>query len=238
MSRVLIIKTGRTVKSLPASAGDFEDWIMRGMGLSGDDCLTVEVFQGGTLPDFGAVSGVVITGSAAMVTDLAPWSEYSAAYIQALVHTNIPVLGICYGHQLIAHALGGSVGFHPGGREIGTTRVSLTQGAASDPLFAGLPDLFPVNVSHSQSITMLPPGSVILASNGFESRHGVRFAANIWGIQFHPEFDAEVMQAYILDRANTLVEEGKDPDSLLRGVRETPDAVRVLSNFTGIINSR
>jgi len=231
---LLILKTGNTVPSVPPARGDFEHWIRDGMGLGDAACRIVDVAAGARLPAPQDVAGVVVTGSPAMVTDHLDWSEAAALFLRNAAAAKVPVLGICYGHQLLAHALGGRVGYHPQGREIGTTTVTLTAAASDDALFAGLPQTFPVNVSHRQTVTVLPPDAVVLARNAFEAFHAVRFGDRIWGVQFHPEFAADVMLAYLEDREQALVEEGLDPAALRREVRETPVAHALLRSFAAV----
>ncbi len=235
MKPLLIIKTGRTLSQVPAARGDFERWIADCMALESGDCHTCEVSAGALLPDPAAVSGVVITGSAAMVSERLPWSERSADWLRAACEV-VPVLGICYGHQLLAHAFGGAVDYHPQGREMGTTWVRQLQAADRDPLFAGMPAQFPVHVTHMQSVLRLPPGAEVLASNDFEPHHAVRFRERVWGVQFHPEFDAEVMHAYLDARAAQLEAEGFDLADMHAAVQETPESRRVLRNFAALLH--
>jgi len=231
---LLVIKTGRTLRQVPAARGDFERWIAECMALDAGVCHTSEVSAGAELPDPAKVSGVVVTGSAAMVSDRLPWSEATADWLRAACAT-VPVLGICYGHQLLAHALGGAVDYHPRGREMGTTWVRQTPSANGDPLFAGLPLQFPVHVTHQQSVLDLPAGAEVLASNDFEPHHAVRFRERVWGVQFHPEFDAEVMHAYLDARAVQLAAEGFNVAGMHEAVQETPESRRVLRNFASLL---
>ena len=234
MKPLLIIKTGRTLREVPPECGDFEHWIAAGMELPPGSWHSCEVSAGAQLPAPDQLSGVVITGSAAMVSERLSWSEYTAAWLQQAVQT-LPVLGICYGHQLLAHALGGTVDYHPRGREIGTAWVSCMPGAAQDPLFAGLPQRFAVHVTHQQSVLTLPPGAEVLASNDFEPHQAVRFSERVWGLQFHPEFDAGVMGIYLQARAAPLQAEGFDLPQLHQSVQETPESCAVLRNFARLL---
>ncbi len=235
MLPILIIKTGKAVDKARQQYGDFEDWIIEAMERPDSEFHVIDAEAGETLPEYGRISGVIITGSPAMVTDRHEWSEALATYLQGLKELAIPTLGICFGHQLLAHAFGGTVANHPGGREMGTTRVRLTSAAAMDVLLQGFEESFDVHTSHLQSVTILPAGSEILASNDFEQHHAVRFARNIWGLQFHPEFDEDVMRAYIEERDEALLREQLDPHSLLQAVRETPTAKSVLLAFSRLL---
>lgn len=233
MKPMLIIKTGCTLATIPASRGDFEHWIVDALGPV--QTTTVDVTAGETLPAHDAVSGAIVTGSAAMVTERLPWSELSADWLRQAVEVGLPVLGICYGHQLLAHALGGVVDFHPEGREIGTTDIQLCPEADDDPLFTGLPDSFPVHLTHRQSVLEPPPGAVRLALNAFDPYQALRFAPRAWGLQFHPEFAADVMLAYLAGREGDLVEEGFDVEALRLAVRDTPDATSLIRRFAGLV---
>ena len=94
-----------------------------------------------------------------MVTDRHDWSERSAGWLREAAHEGLPLLGICYGHQLIAHALGGEVGWHPEGREMGTVEIERLAPSNDDPLFGGLPGRFAAQATHLQSVLRAPEDS-------------------------------------------------------------------------------
>ncbi|MEZ5492488.1 MAG: glutamine amidotransferase [Gammaproteobacteria bacterium] len=235
MKKIVIVKTGQTVASLSAAGEDFEDWIIAGSGLTAQRFEIVPVFAGAPLPEPGACEALIVTGSPAMVTDREPWSESAAAFLQRAHEQHIPILGICYGHQLLAHGLGGRVGYHPLGREIGTVSLALTESAPGDPLFQGLPGRFPAQVSHSQTVLQLPPGAELLASNDFEPHHAFRVGATSWGVQFHPEFSERVVKVYINERRSQLLAEHLHPDALLQTVRPTPESASLLKRFADLV---
>jgi len=236
MKPVLIIKTGSTLKGVPQTRGDFEHWIQAVMGLSDPETIVCNVMAGEILPKLAEVSALVITGSAAMVTDKLPWSQFTENYLREAVIHDLPILGICYGHQLLAHALGGLVAYHPRGREIGTTSINLTSAAATDLLFNDLPFSFKVNTSHMQTVTQLPVGATVLASNDFESHHAVHFGGRVWGVQFHPEFALDIMQTYLTERAPALKAEGLDVEQLQASVSATPIAASLLQLFAALVH--
>ena len=234
MKRLLFVKTGYAIKGIPAELRDFEQWTADAAGLSVQECETVAVIDGERLPPAGNYRCVIISGSAAMVTDRHGWSEYTAQWLLQAMALQVPILGICYGHQLLAHALGGVVDYHPRGREMGTKLVHCTSTAADDELFAVLPRSFVAHTTHLQSVTRLPDGAKVLAGNDFEPHHAVRFAPRAWGVQFHPEFTATTMTHYLQLRSTALQQEGFDVERLHAEVSETPDATGLLRRFVAL----
>lgn len=231
---LLIAKTGSTFGSIRRQHGDFEDWFLECFRAQGLDAVVVDACAGVLPADPGAWAGVVVTGSPAMVTDREPWSEALAQWLRDAAAENVPLLGVCYGHQLLAHAFGGQVDYHPRGREIGTREIRLMPEASEDVLFAGLPETFKGQLTHAQSVIRLPPGAVRLAANDHEPHQAFRLGDRIWGLQFHPEFSATVMAAYIEAFAGQLQEEGRDPQRLLAEVDVTPQAQDLLTRFARV----
>ena len=228
---LLIIKTGNTIASLRNQGEDFEDWFIAGSGLPASAFTVRSLFLGEPLPELGATAGIIVTGSPAYVTDLEPWNEIAAAYLRDAHDRSIPILGVCYGHQLLAWAFGGEVGFHPSGREIGSVQVELTPAAEQDALLGMLPVKFVAQVSHQQSVLSLPDQATLLAYNDFEPHHAFRIGDTSWGIQFHPEFSAQVTAAYIEERRDDLVEEGHSPEQLLAQISASPEAASLIQHF-------
>lgn len=224
---LLIVKTGSTLDALRGEHGDFDDWIAFGLGAHAGDIEVCDPRSGETLPEPATLRAIVITGSHEMVSHRAAWSERTAEWLARCVQAEVPVLGICFGHQLLAHAMGGTVDFHPSGLEIGTVPLHLAPAAQDDPLFAGLPSQFPVQVIHRQSALQLPPGAVPLAANAHEPHHAFRIGRCAWGVQFHPEFDAAAMRGYVQAQASHL----DDPDAVAAQVRPTPEAGSLLGRF-------
>jgi len=228
---VLILKTGETLSTLRAQGEDFEDWIRAGLGLPSLRAPVVNVYRGDALPDPAVLAGVVITGSPAMLTDAAPWNETASVWLRAALACGVPLLGICYGHQLLAQACGGYVDYHPAGREIGTVPVRLTAAARDDELLADLPAHFSAHVTHSQAVLRLPPSAVLLGASAHDAHQAFRVGDRAWGVQFHPEFTAAVMRTYVQERRAVLRQEGFDVEALLRDIGETPAARSVLRRF-------
>jgi len=233
--RFLIIETGQPVASMRRHGG-FPHWIRVAAGLRADEAIVTNVEGGGVLPSHAGfadagLAGVIVTGSGAMVTHRHDWSERSASWLREAAQAGVPLFGICYGHQLIAHALGGEVGDNPAGREMGTIAVSLQPQAVDDPLFAGLPQTFPAQATHLQSVLRMPQGATALASSAQDGCHAFRWGERVWGVQFHPEFSAGHMRGYVHARRDALAREGQCPQRLSHQVSAAPHARRVLRRF-------
>ena len=233
--KILVIKTGNTLPSLLDENEDFENWFIRGTGLDAKRFVCCAVDKGESLPAIDDVVAAIVTGSPAYVTDLAPWNESSAVYLRLLHQQQKPILCVCYGHQLLAWAFGGVVGFHPNGREIGTIDIELTLEAASDVLFAKMPKQFSAQASHQQSVLSLPDGAVLLAKNRFDAHHAFRLGSSTWGVQFHPEFSAHVMSTYICERRDDIAREGFNVEELLARVDSTPVSASLLQQFSALL---
>jgi GMP synthase (glutamine-hydrolysing) len=236
MDSLLIVKTGTTLASLTGECGDFEDWISAGMGLERNRVAVIAAFEGEALPDPKRFAGVVVTGSSAMVSHRETWSESTAEWLRDAVQCTIPVLGICYGHQLLAHALGGRVGPNPRGRQIGTVRVRLAEKAKDDALLAGFGGSLRAQTTHAEAVLELPAAAAHLGSSQRDPNTAFRFGTAAWGVQFHPEFDAHVMKRYIEERRELLVAEDIDVDARLDAVEECPEATAVLRRFCELLS--
>ncbi|MBL7008686.1 MAG: glutamine amidotransferase [Planctomycetes bacterium] len=227
----LIVRCGTTKEAICRRHGDFADWIRAVAGWGEAGAPECAPYLGEAMPEAGAFAGAVLTGSPAMVTDREPWMLELEDWLRGAIAGGLPMLGICFGHQLLASALGGVVGDHPAGMELGTVEVRLTPAAAADPLFGGLPAHFPVQATHLQTVLEAPPGAVVLARNDHEACHAVRFADRVWGVQFHPEIDAAVMEGYSECYRADAVAGRKRIAMLGEPTRESPDAAGLLKRF-------
>ena len=230
---LLIVQTGNTLPAVRARHGDFPEWFRRGLGLRRDE-VDVVAAEHDALPPAGAYAGVIVTGSPAMVSERRAWSERTAQWLIETIDSGSAVLGVCYGHQLLAHALGGRVDYHANGREIGTVAIERLPGAADDALMHAVPALFRAHVSHRQSVLDLPDGAVVLASSAHDPYHAVRYAPRVWGLQFHPEFSVEIMRGYLRAPARVANGDCPLPCCRQRGHAPAPAARRLLRRFRAL----
>jgi GMP synthase (glutamine-hydrolysing) len=232
---MLIVKTGAAVPEARADGTDFEHWFAGGLGPNAFDYRTVRVDRGETLPSPDAADAVLITGSPAMVSAREAWSERTARWLADAFAAGLPMLGVCYGHQLIAHALGGRVGPNPDGRHMGRVTARIVD--PEDPLLGELAPRADVHVSHLETVLTPPPGARRIASAPHDAHHGLRFGRACWGVQFHPEFDATIMRAYIDARVDVLRDAGKDAAALRAALGPGTAGRRMLARFSALARS-
>ncbi len=235
MKRLYIIKAGTTFPATAKQFGDFDRWTAATLGITDVEIDIVDAENGADLPSVQECAGAVITGSHSMVTDNLPWSVRLEEWILSLLHTDTPLFGICYGHQLLAKAAGGQVGFHPRGEEIGTVKVALLPDCVDDPVFQSLPQSFLAHVTHEQTVLRLPTGAVRLAANEYEPNHAFRLGGWAWGVQFHPEYSTDILRSYIREQKEELEVAGRNVTELLNTVSETPYAAQTLRNFGKVV---
>jgi len=171
--------------------------------------------EGANLPGsqgLAAYDAVFVTGSALNVYDAEPAVTRQLDLMRAVFDSGVPVFGSCWGLQLATVAAGGEVRPNPRGREIGFARnIAPTAAGREHPLMAGRPAAFAAPASHIDTVTALPEGAVVLASNAMsevqaaEIRHG---NGVFWGVQYHPEYTLAELASLIERRAKPLAAEG------------------------------
>lgn len=227
---IVVVITGEPVPSVLERRGDWARIVREALGdawAGPVESLDVRALDA-PLPDPRSASAFVVSGSAANVPNREPWMLRTEGYLREIVAAGTPTLGICFGHQLLGQALGGEVRRNPRGREMGTVTIRKT---ASDPLFDPLPDAFHANATHVDTVSVLPKGAVKLAESDGDEHHAVRFADGVYGVQFHPEIDADVMREYVEHRSGLLRDEGFDVPRLMARIGEGEHGREVLRAF-------
>ena len=232
---LLIIQTGDPLP-LAQPYGRFSDWFIDGLGVLEQQTQVVDVHHHQALPQLTdqTYTGVVITGSAAMVTEQADWMLSTQRWLEQAMAQQIPVLGVCFGHQLLADMLGGQVAYNPKGRHMGLARVQQLDSGVEDALFVACEPQFDVLVSHQQVVTQAPQSATILGQTDMDPHHAFRWGDRVWGLQFHPEWSPHVMSAYIDERAVALTREGMDPEQMKQQLKSCDQARGLLCQFAGL----
>ncbi len=240
MPAIVLLKCGCTQAAVRLALGDYDRWFLRALAPTGVGVRVIEAHAGAPLPArAGGADAVIATGSPRSVTERAPWMTRAGEWLREQAERGVPVLGVCFGHQLLAEVYGGAVARNPLGREIGTIRCTLTPAGRADPLFHGVPPAFEAQATHEDDVRALPPGAELLATNGWSPVQAFRIGWNVRAVQFHPEMDAAAMAAVIRTRAAESKAGARpqehDPHDPLRapyaGIRGSPWGERILANF-------
>ncbi|GHA32491.1 glutamine amidotransferase [Devosia pacifica] len=196
--KLTIIETGAVPGPLQSQYGSYPEMFRRmfanaAPGEFSFDTVTVE--DGIALPDPETLEGVAITGSPAGVHDDLRWIEPLRAFIQKAHAAGVPMVGICFGHQIMADALGGQVARAPGGWGIGRhdyTRTSTS--SVLDPL----PKLVQVACSHQDQVVEAPPEAQTILASPFTPHAGLVYNnGRAMSLQPHPEFSDDYALALV-----------------------------------------
>ncbi|MFA9515754.1 type 1 glutamine amidotransferase [Halopenitus sp. H-Gu1] len=188
----------------------------------------------GELPDHHEFDAIVITGSRSSVYWDEAWIPPLVEYVSEAVERGVPALGVCYGHQVLAEALGGRVAGMDD-FELGYSRIT----HRGDEIFDGVDETFTAFASHGDTVVELPPGAELLAENEYgvhAFRHG-----HSWGLQFHPEYDVETA-ADVADGKRDRLGDARVDDVLSTISPEAHEAAcavkQVFENFTTYVRDR
>lgn len=235
MTDFLILKVGDAFPDVVRDYGDFEALFQQALANAGYTASVIDPRTDSSLPDIATINGLFITGSHSMVSEQEPWSEALQPWLRKARAANVPMLGVCYGHQLMAAAFGGRIDFHPDGRESGTLEVRLTEAGRVDALLGALPERFMAHLTHAQSVLEAPADAQVLAFNSHDANQALRYGPRQWSVQFHPEFTPQVMRAYLERQREVLSDLGRDPQRLIDQVTTTPEASGLLTVFSDMV---
>ena len=155
----------------------------------------VELDQGAALPALDGYDALWVMGGPMDVWQEAehPWLRAEKALIKDAVQTrNMPFLGLCLGHQLLAEALGGHVG-KSNVPEVGVMDVSLTAAGTAATIFAKLPQRFGCLQWHSAEVITMPVGAICLAASAACAVQAMQWGAQAFSAQFHIEIEPDTV---------------------------------------------
>jgi GMP synthase (glutamine-hydrolysing) len=190
------VKVIAAVHEEDAGAGVFADVVREG----GHELVEWHPAAGPSAPPDGADAAIVFGGSMHVDQDEThPWLRGERDWLRSLLDSELPVLGVCLGAEMLAHAAGWEVSRLPR-PEIGWHAVELTPAAQDDPLLGGSPERFAAFQWHSYAAEP-PEGARVLALNP-ACAQAYRVADRAWGIQFHAEVDTATIEAWLADGAD------------------------------------
>lgn len=205
--KIGILETGEVHPDLKARHGDYPEMFAARLGAVDPDFefATVRVVAGEMPASPEQADAWLVTGSRHGVYDGLPWIAPLAAFLRECVARGVPVVGVCFGHQLLAEALGGRAVKSDRGWALGVQDYEVVSRPA---WMADLPERFAVRAFHQDQVVELPPGATVLARSAqcdyAALAYGDADRPDAISIQPHPEYDAAFMDELIVLRAGTV----------------------------------
>ena len=215
--RLAVLETGRPPEELVGRFGTYPEMYRRMLGLA-DDLASYDV-AGGTLPERPEDhDGYIVSGSPAGVYDPLPWIGQLFGFLRD-ARGKAKLIGICFGHQAMAQAFGGSVTKSDKGWGVGLHDYAVATRQPWMDEAAGVA----IPASHQDQVIVRPPESVVTVASPFTPYAGLAWGGEAISFQFHPEFEPDYARALIETRRERLV----DADAALASLDRPNDNARV-----------
>lgn len=225
MMRVAILKTGSPPGELERRFGSYPDMFEDLLAGDGHSFRAWDV-EAGIFPQPGGFDALLITGSSNGAYDPLPWIGQLKDFLRA--HEAVPMVGICFGHQIMAEAFGGKVEKSPSGWGVGLHHYDVPHRAPWMEGAAG----FAISASHQDQVAVQPPHSVVVAASAFTPFAGLAYADKpAISFQGHPEFDAAFATALIEDQRGAAFGEAQ-ADAAVASLK-APDDRRGVGRWIG-----
>lgn len=209
--RVTILETGRAPGRLSEDFPRYADMFVSLLSNADENLSfeTVALLDGAALPEASRCEAVVITGSPVGVYDSTPWMDPLRDFVRQAYASKTPMVGVCFGHQVIADAMGGDVRKSEKGWGVGRHTYDLI---ARRPWMNGAGERVSLSVSHQDQVITPPKGAMTLARSAHTEHAMLAYEdAPVMSMQGHPEFgDAFVSALYGARRGKTLTDEQAD----------------------------
>ena len=230
MIKIVILSAGPGLPEIVSKYGHSSEWIPN---LLSDMNITF-IVRNAYEDDYGDLDeadGWIITGSKYSVYENINWIINLKQYVAKLIASKKYILGICFGHQLLASCLGADVKKNPLGWELGSYKISLYDDGKKHSLFKNIKENEIVYESHQDAIYNMPNNLIPLAFTD-KSNQSFAYLNHIFGVQFHPEFSWEVTRMLM----DLRVSKGIQVDS--HDLEVSNNSFKVLHNYIEIIQRR
>jgi len=205
--KIGFLQTGEAPEALKGDLGDYPDLFVRLLAGNGFDFATYRVLDGVFPSAVTDCDGWLITGSRHGAYEGHPWIAPLEVFIRECYGAGVPMVGVCFGHQIIAQAMGGRVEKFGGGWSAGATEYD----------FDG--QKITLNAWHQDQVTVKPDMATRIASNEFCENAALLYDDRLFTVQAHPEFDANFVAGLIDKRGRGMI-----PDPLLDKAVQRLDA--------------
>jgi len=227
MTRVVLFSAGPGLPDVVKEYGHSSEWIPDLIKNKNIEIVVRKAYEG-DLGDINEADAWIISGSKYSVYDDCKWIENLIDYVSKLINANKSVLGICFGHQLVAKCLGAEVKKNPLGWELGSYQISLSDKGIDHPLFSGINEGDIVYESHQDVVCNMTQGMTSLAFTD-KANQSFSFRENIFGVQFHPEFSWDVTKKLM----DLRIKNGVKVDS--SELELSVNSHKILDNFISIV---
>ncbi len=190
--KIGILQSGHLPDEFSDSLGDYEQMLRRLLGGRDYEFITWNVVDDVFPDSVDEADGWLVTGSKHGAYEDLPWIPKLEALIRDIRDSGSPMVGICFGHQVIAQALGGKVIKYPDGWALGL----------QDYDFGG--ETLKLNAWHQDQVVELAEGSKAVATNDFCANAAIAYGDQIFTVQAHPEFEAEAIEGLIEIRGSVI----------------------------------
>lgn len=230
MIKVVILSAGPGLPEIVEKYGHSSDWIPELLPENEIEFSIRKIYE----DDFGNIDEAdawIITGSKYSVYDDCEWIDNLKIFVSKLILNNKSILGICFGHQLIAECLGSEVKKNTKGWELGSYNISFSEVGKSHKLLDGLTETDVVYESHQDVVCNMAEGMTELAMTD-KANQSFSYNDNIFGVQFHPEFSYDVTRLLM----DLRIQKGIKVDS--NTLIESKNSHKVLTNFISLVKEK
>lgn len=195
LPRVALLMAGHTLPPIREKYGDFDSWFQTRPEQPASYSVHY-LYRNDILPDPKESDGWIITGSPDSVNDPLSWLPAVRKQLAAAADTGHPILGVCFGHQLLAQSMGARIEMNPIGWELGSATIQLTADGLKSVIFNDLGERINVYQTHHDVVMDPPAGMKVLATNEMGIQ-AIEVGERVYGVQFHPEFTPGIAGMYV-----------------------------------------
>jgi len=192
--KIGILQTGLSPDMLVKDFGDYDQMFVKMLAGRGFSFQTYKVLDGEFPASPQDADGWLITGSRFGVYEGHDWIPPLENFVREIVAADLPLIGVCFGHQIIAQALGGKVAKHDGGWSIGHVEYQLKDGTT-----------LPLHAWHQDQVIEKPDSAETIGSTDFCEHAVLAYGDKVLTMQPHPEFGTEFVQGLIEKRGRGVV---------------------------------